>query len=348
MPSTSRSRVLRDGRRADHQVPEPAWGSGAAEHRGSPLVDAGPWRRGRWDHRRRGGRCGCGFGHSEDKFDAAGRIDDAQLSVGELGHGATVGEPACRRVEVLGSTAAELDPDEPAEVALIDEDPRPTVAPGETGHGVPGEPELAVEGGQTLGVGDGGGEAQQSVEGHQWVPPSGPVQRLRSSPMPSTVVTISSPGARNRPRAMPTPSGRPGEDQVAGGEQADGRGRRPGSARRRSAVRWKTPGPPRPTPRSAARCRRGLRRRRRRRRRAGRAVGAKLFPRQNCGGEPVSCTSRSEMSWPAVSPPRPPRPHLRDVAALRPMTTTTQPRSRRRRPTAGRRRSARPGSWGTW
>ena len=28
----------------------------------------------------------------------------------------------------------------------------------------------------------------------------------------------------------------------------------------------------------------------------------KLLPRQNWGGEPVNCTSRSETSWPAVRP----------------------------------------------
>ena len=68
-----------------------------------------------------GGRCRCGFGHPDDKLDAAGRVDDAQLAVGEDRRGAALCEPARRRVEVLGSAAAELDPDEPAEVALIDE-----------------------------------------------------------------------------------------------------------------------------------------------------------------------------------------------------------------------------------
>ena len=152
---------------------------------------------------------GAGIGHPHHELDPARRVDHPQLAVADDWRGTPVGEPAGHGVEVLGPVAAELDPHQPAEVALVHDDGSAAVAPGEPRGRVPVEAELAVEGGQALGVGDGGGEAEQSVQSHQWVPPSGSVQRLRSSPTPSTVVTISSPGARKRPRAMPTPSGVP-------------------------------------------------------------------------------------------------------------------------------------------
>ena len=201
---------LADSGCADDQVAEAPRRSGSGEHGGGPLVCSDGRTGGiRYDER----RCGCrrrgGFGHPHHELDPARRIEHPQLAVRDDWRSAPVDEAARHGVDVLGLLAAELDPDESADVAFVDEDGGAAVAAGEPGRRAPSQPEFAVEGGQGAGVGNCSGEAEQSVQSHQWVTPSGPMQRLRSSPTVSTVVTISSPGERKRPRAMPTPSGVP-------------------------------------------------------------------------------------------------------------------------------------------